>query len=207
MTLVATSNIRPDDLYKDGLQRDRFQPAIDLIKQYTTIHEIGGDIDYRLRFLERADIYFHPHDERAALGLERNFDRVSSESVGARATLEVDGREVQTIRCASGVVWFHFDEICGGPRSQDDYLELARCFHTFVVSDIPQLSKDDDDSARRLINLVDILYDRNVKFLGSGCCPPDQLYQGTRLRLEFDRTASRLIEMQSIEYLAKPHLP
>ena len=207
VTLVTTSNIKPDDLYKDGLQRDRFQPAIDLIKQHTIVHEIKGDTDYRLRFLEKAEIYFHPHDDKAAAGLENNFEHVSSEHVELGARLDIDGRAIQTVRQASGVVWFDFDEICGGPRSQNDYLELARCFHTIVVSDIPRLTKDDDDSARRFINLVDILYDRNVKFMGSGCCPPDQIYQGDRLRLEFDRTTSRLVEMQSTDYLGKPHLP
>ncbi|MDJ0957189.1 MAG: cell division protein ZapE [Arenicellales bacterium] len=207
VTLVTTSNIKPDDLYKDGLQRDRFQPAIDLIKQHTIIHEMKGSSDYRLRFLEKAEIYFHPHDNKAAAGLKNNFEHVSSEHAKLGTRLDIDGREIQTIGQSSGVVWFDFDEICGGPRSQNDYLELARCFHTIVVSDIPKLTRDDDDSARRFINLVDILYDRNVKFMGSGCCPPDQIYQGDRLRLEFDRAASRLVEMQSTEYLAKPHLP
>ena len=206
VTLVATSNIKPDDLYKDGLQRDRFQPAIDLIKQHTIVHEIIGDTDYRLRFLEKAEMYFHPHDDEAAVGLEKNFEHICSELSRSGGSLDIDGREIQTVRQASGAVWFDFDEICGGPRSQNDYLELARCFHTIVVSDIPKLTKDDDDSARRFIHLVDILYDRNVKFMGSGCCPPEQIYQGERLQLEFDRTASRLIEMQSTEYLAKPHL-
>ena len=207
VTLVTTSNIKPEDLYKDGLQRDRFQPAIDLIKKHTIVHELKGATDYRLRFLEKAEIYFHPHDDKAAAGLENNFEHVSSEHVRSGTRLDIDGREIQTIRQSSGAVWFDFDEICGGPRSQNDYLELARCFHTIVVSDIPKLTRDDDDSARRFINLVDILYDRNVKFMGSGCCQPDQIYQGDRLRVEFIRTASRLVEMQSNEYLAKPHLP
>ena len=207
VTLVTTSNIKPEDLYKDGLQRDRFQPAIDLIRQHTIVHELKGATDYRLRFLKKAEIYFCPHDDKAAAGLENNFEHVSSEHVRSGTRLDIDGREIQTIRQASGVVWFDFSEICGGPRSQNDYLELARCFHTIVVSDIPKLTKDDDDSARRFINLVDILYDRNVKFMGSGCCPPDQIYQGDRLCLEFSRTASRLVEMQSTEYLAQPHLP
>lgn len=207
VTLVATSNISPDDLYKDGLQRERFQPAIDLIKQHTIVHEIRGDVDYRLRFLDKAEIYFYPHDGRAITGLEDNFRHISSEPAQSDARLEVEGRNIATVRHTNGIVWFDFDEICGGPRSQNDYLELAKCFHTIIVSDIPVLFAETDDHARRFINLVDILYDRNVKFMGSGSRPPRQLYQGERLRLEFNRTASRLVEMQSTEYLSRPHLP
>lgn len=207
VTLVATSNIGPDDLYKDGLQRDRFQPAIDLINGHTVVHELRGNTDYRLRFLDKAEIYFHPHDDRAIFGLENNFEHIVSEAAEFDVSLEIEGREITAIRHANGVVWFDFDEICGGPRSQNDYLELAKCFHTIVVSDIPVLSSATDNHARRFINLIDILYDRNVKFMGSGSRPPYQLYQGERLRLEFNRTASRLVEMQSTDYLSRPHLP
>lgn len=207
VTLVATSNVAPDDLYKDGLQRDRFLPAIDLIRQHTVVHQIGGNTDYRLRFLDTAEIYFHPHDERAVSGLRSNFEHISSEPGRSHADLEIEGRSIASVRLANGVVWFDFGELCDGPRSQNDYLELARCFHTIIVSDIPVLARETDDHARRFINLIDILYDHNVKFMGSGRCAPHDLYQGERLRLEFNRTASRLAEMQSTNYLAKPHLP
>ena len=206
VTLVATSNIHPDYLYKDGLQRDRFQPAIDLIKAHTTVYEMRGETDYRLQYLDKAEIYFFPHDEPAVCGLERNFAHIASEPARAGVVLEIEGRELYPLHHALGVVWFDFEEICAGPRSQNDYLELARCFHTIIVSDIPALTTETDDHARRLINLVDILYDRNVKFMGSGCCPPSELYQGKRLRQEFERTASRLTEMQSHDYLARPHM-
>jgi cell division protein ZapE len=206
ITLVATSNIHPDELYKNGLQRDRFQPAIDLIKANTTVHEMAGDTDYRLEFLTSAEIYFHPHDDKAFTGLQRNFDHIASEPEEQNVLLEIDGREIRTLQHATGIVWFDFSEICGGPRSQNDYIELARCFNTVVVSDIPALSAESDDQARRFINLIDILYDRNVKFMGSGCCPPQALYQGNRLANEFRRVVSRLAEMQSIAYMAREHL-
>jgi cell division protein ZapE len=206
ITLVATSNIHPDDLYKNGLQRDRFQPAIDLIKANTTVHELAGDTDYRLEFLTSAEIYFHPHDDKAFAGLRKNFDHITSEPAEQDVRLEIDGREIRPLRHATGIVWFDFAEICGGPRSQNDYIELARCFNTVVVSDIPALSAGCDDQARRFINLIDILYDRNVKFMGSGCCPPKELYRGNRLVDEFQRTVSRLAEMQSLAYMAREHL-
>lgn len=206
VTLVATSNVQPDDLYKDGLQRDRFRPAIDLIKRHTTVHNLDGDTDYRLRYLDRVEIYFHPHDQDAFSDLLGNFEHVAPGTTETGVFLEIDGREIPTVRRADGVVWFEFEHICGGPRSQNDYLELARCHNTVVVSDIPPLSTERDDEARRFINLIDILYDRNVKFMGSGCCPPAEIYRGTRLRAEFERTASRLIEMQSRAYLAREHL-
>ena len=206
ITLVATSNIHPDELYKNGLQRDRFQPAIDLIKANTTVHEMAGDTDYRLEFLTSAEIYFHPHDDKAVTGLQRNFDHIASEPAEQDVLLEIDGREIRTLRHATGIVWFDFAEICGGPRSQNDYIELALCFNTVVVSDIPALSAECDDQARRIINLIDILYDRNVKFMGSGCCPPQELYRGNRLGNEFRRVVSRMTEMQSIAYIAREHL-
>jgi len=205
VTLIATSNIHPDDLYKDGLQRDRFLPAIDLIKASTVVHEMTGGTDYRLEFLTSADIYFYPHDESAFSGLQRNFDHIASEPAQQNVMLDIDGREIRTLRHATGIVWFDFVEICGGPRSQNDYIELARCFNTIVVSDIPALAAECDDQARRFINLIDILYDRNVKFMGSGCGPPQELYGGNRLGNEFKRTASRLLEMQSLTYMAREH--
>lgn len=206
VTLVATSNIHPDLLYKDGLQRDRFQPAIELIKSNTTVHEMAGETDYRLQFLTSAEIYFHPHDKKALHGLSENFRHIAPDVSVPGYVLSIDDRDLQTIRHADGIVWFSFEEICGGPRSQNDYIELARCYNTIVVSEIPDLPPDYDDKARRLINLIDIMYDRNVKFMGSGSRPPAKLYKGTRLKDEFERTVSRLMEMQSAEYMAREHL-
>ncbi|MFC1681677.1 cell division protein ZapE [Pseudomonadota bacterium] len=206
VTLVTTSNIHPDRLYRDGLQRDRFLPAIELIKSHTTVQEMTGETDYRLQYLTRAKIYFHPHDKKALSGLSENFRHISPDASVPGYVLNIDDRDLQTVRHADGIVWFTFEEICGGPRSQSDYIELARCYNTIVVSEIPGLPAEYDDKARRLINLIDIMYDRNVKFMGSGSRPPEELYQGTRLRDEFGRTVSRLMEMQSDEYMAKEHL-
>ncbi len=207
VTLVTTSNIHPDNLYKDGLQRDRFLPAIELIKSNTIVYEMSGATDYRLQFLTRAEIYYHPHDKQALTGLSENFRHIAPDASVPGFVLNIDGRDLQTVRHADGIVWFTFDEICGGPRSQNDYIELARCYNTIVVSEIPELPAERDDEARRLINLIDIMYDRNVKFMGSGCRSPGELYLGTRLKDEFERTASRLMEMQSTEYMAREHLP
>jgi cell division protein ZapE len=207
VTLVTTSNVHPDHLYKDGLQRDRFLPAIELIKTNTTVHEMTGETDYRLEFLTRAEIYFHPHDAQALSSLSDNFRHIAPDASTPGYVLNINGRDLQTVRHADGIVWFAFDEICGGHRSQNDYIELARCYNTIVVSDIPELSQENDDSARRLVNLIDIMYDRNVKFMGSGSQSPSALYHGARLKDEFERTASRLMEMQSAEYMSKEHLP
>lgn len=206
IVLVATSNIPPDELYKDGLQRDRFQPAIDLIKNHTTVVQITGNVDYRLQFLDRANTYFSPLGNAAEAGLLHNFEHIAPEPGVYAATLEIDGRDIPTVRHAGDVVWFGFEALCAGPRSQNDYLEIARCFHTVFVSDIPQLDGESDDKARRLINLVDILYDHNVKLLVSAAAAPHALYGGTRMQDEFARTASRLSEMQTHDYLAKTHI-
>lgn len=206
MVLVATSNIPPDELYKDGLQRDRFQTAIELIKEHTRVVHITGNVDYRLQFLDRANTYFSPLDGAAEDGLLHNFEHIAPEPGINGVTLEIEGRGIQAVRHAGDVVWFGFEVLCAGPRSQNDYLEIARCFHTVFVSNIPQLDAESDDQARRLINLVDILYDHNVKLLVSAATAPHELYIGTRMRDEFARTTSRLTEMQTHEYLAKTHI-
>ncbi len=206
LVLVATSNIPPDELYKDGLQRDHFRPAIELIKNHTEVVQVTGSMDYRLQFLGRANIYFSPVDDAAEAGLLHNFQRIAPEPSVNGATLEIEGRDIQTVRHAGDVVWFDFDVLCAGPRSQNDYLEIAKCFHTVFVSGIPRLDAESDDAARRLINLVDILYDHGVKLLASAAAAPAELYTGTRMRDEFARTTSRLAEMQTHEYLAKTHI-
>lgn len=206
VTLVATSNIAPDDLYRDGLQRDRFQPAIDLIKAHTRVVHMQGDVDYRMQFLENAETYLTPPGEKADRSISHDFDHVAPESGTNGELLEIEGRQLRTRRLADGVVWFDFEEICDGPRSQNDYIELAACFHTVMVSGIPCFDDDTNDRARRLINLVDVLYDRHVTLIVSAEAPPDELYRGKRLAMEFERTASRLVEMQSSHYLSQSHL-
>jgi len=206
VTLVATSNVAPDKLYEDGLQRDRFLPAIESIKTNTRVVHVQGTTDYRLQFLEKARTYLMPPGPDADEALRHNFDHVAPEAGREDELLEVEGRELQSVRVADGVVWFEFEVICGGPRSQNDYIELASCFHTVMVSDVPIFTADDNDSARRFINLVDVMYDRRVTMLFSAEASPDRLYQGRRLAEEFKRTASRLVEMQSKQYLAQTHL-
>ena len=206
VVLVATSNLPPDELYRNGLQRDRFQPAIDLLKARTRIVNIDGGIDYRLQFLDRANIYFSPLNHAAEAGILHNFDHIATEPWASGVILEIEGREIKTVRHATGVVCFDFDELCDGPRSQNDYIELAKCFHSILIANIPQLDDDSWDKARRLINLVDVFYDHNVKLIVSAAVLPQQLYLGLRLRDEFARTTSRLIEMQSHDYLARRHI-
>ncbi len=207
VTLVATSNVAPDRLYDNGLQRKKFLPAIDLIKKHTQVFNLDGDVDYRLRALEIAEIYHSPLDLQADAALERVFHSIAPEHGQIDQVVEVEGRLIKTRYIADGVVWLDFHEICDGPRSQNDYIELARIFQAVLISNVPLMSGENDDIARRFINLVDEFYDRNVKLVLSAAVPVDGLYCGTRLLNEFQRTKSRLMEMQSLEYLSLEHRP
>ncbi len=207
VTLVATSNEPPDRLYWNGLQRERFLPAIEFIKQHTEVFQLGGDVDYRLRTLERAPIYHTPLDEEAARGLEACFERLAHGPGTPQCAVRIDGREIPTARNADGVVWFDFEIICGGPRGPSDYVEIALCYHSILIADIPCMDDRHNDKARRLITLVDALYDRNVKLVISAEAPPAALYCGEALAGAYRRTSSRLVEMQSHDYLAREHLP
>lgn len=207
VTLVATSNIPPEALYRDGLQRARFLPAIELIQRYTVTVHMEGDQDYRLRTLERAEIYHYPLDEAADRGLMKSFESIAPQFSRRNRELRILGRAIPTIRLADGAVWFDFAHICDGPRSQADYIEIARSFHTVLVSGVPVFDEAAGNQARRFIALVDEFYDRNVKLILSAAGPVDALYRGGKLAFEFRRTRSRLEEMQSHDYLARPHLP
>jgi cell division protein ZapE len=207
VTLITTSNIPPDELYKDGLQRARFLPAIALLKAHLEILNVDGGVDYRLRYLEKAEIYHYPLDERADRVLSEAFEHVSPEPGQWGGELEVEGRLIPTRRQADGVVWFDFKAICDGPRSQADYLEIARCFHSVLISQVPVMDWQMENQARRFLNLVDAFYDHSVKLIISAAAPVTELYQGDKLRFEFQRTISRLQEMQSYDYLAREHLP
>jgi cell division protein ZapE len=207
VTLVTTSNVEPDDLYKDGLQRASFLPAIDLLKRHTEPVRLRGETDYRLRYLEQVPVYLWPLGPEAERRLAQEFRRLAPEAAETDGVLEVCGRPVAFRRRADDCAWFGFEALCGPPRSQADYIELARCHHTVVVSDVPVLDGSTDDKARRFVLLIDEFYDRNVKLVVSAAAPPDRLYCGERLAFEFQRTASRLVEMQSSEYLARPHRP
>jgi cell division protein ZapE len=207
VVLVATSNVEPVNLYKDGLQRAKFLPAIALLQTHTLVLNVDGGVDYRLRVLQDAEIYHSPLDAAADAGLASSFSSLSPD-VGTRdVALEIEGRQIMTRRCGDGVVWFEFSDLCEGPRSQNDYIELAMLFQTVLVSNVPQFTQAKEDAARRFISLVDEFYDHNVKLILSAAAPVLELYQGSRLRFEFQRTESRLQEMQSAEYLAREHRP
>lgn len=209
VTLVATSNIVPDSLYEDGLQRSRFLPAIALVKQYTEVVNIDGGTDYRLRSLERAELYHWPLDVQADVSLKNSFDSLVPDvnEVVENMPLEIEGRYILTRYHAEDVVWFDFMALCDGPRSQNDYIELAMEYHAVLLSDVPELTQQREEQARRFINLVDEFYDRSVKLIISAQKPIHELYSGVRLRFEFERTQSRLLEMQSHVYLARAHKP
>ncbi len=206
VTLVATSNEAPQDLYPGGLQRDRFLPAIELLEKHLEVVELAGNVDYRLRALRQADVYYNPHTKDVNDILATRFSDIASDPGVTAATIEIDGRTIATCRHADGVVWFDFDTLCSGARATRDYIEIALCYHTVVLSNVPVMDDDVSDAARRFINLIDELYDRNVKLVISAESAPEGLYRGNRLVGAFKRTTSRLREMQSHEYLARPHL-
>ena len=205
VTLITTSNFEPDELYWDGLQRAKFLPAIDLIKQHTRVIELAGKTDYRLRILQQSEIYHYPLDKAADRVMTDCFERISAECELAH-DLDINGRNFHARRRGDGVIWFEFAELCEKPRGSMDYIEIARAFNTVVVSNVPMLGNNDSNATRRFITMVDEFYDRNVKLLVSAAAPVEALYSGRQLQFEFQRTASRLTEMQSHDYLARPHL-
>jgi len=204
VTLVATSNVAPDLLYKDGLQRARFLPAIESLKQHTRIVHVDSQTDYRMRLLERATTWFDANEPATAQALEQSFASMAGGD-GSSGPLELNNRRLQPVRQAQDTIWFTFAELCDGPRGQADYIELASRYNTVFISDIPVLDVTRDNATRRFITLVDEFYDRAVKLIISAEASIADLYQGERLAFEFERTQSRLIEMQSKEYLAREH--
>lgn len=207
VALVATSNVRPRDLYKDGLQRQRFIPAIELIERHTELVEVAGPMDYRLRRLERAGTYLDSRAPDTPERLRALFAELADHGAVVHGALEIEGRPIPVLARSDAAVWFEFDALCAGPRSAEDYIEIAREFGSLVLSNVPVLDALHENEARRLIALIDELYDRNVHLIVSAAAPPAALYRGERLQLEFRRTASRLEEMQSTEYLAREHRP
>ena len=255
VTLVATSNVQPRNLYKDGLQRQRFLPTIDLLEQRLDVIAVDGATDYRLRRLTQAGTYLPSSAPDTERRLKELFDELADHdgsdiaadsrpaatavgptgpaivSIAPKAqttsrsvnqsgrpwpnsspldpanSIEIEGRRIPVIRERGGVVWFDFMALCSGPRSQEDYIEIARDYQSVIVSDVPVFDSLHEDEARRFIALVDELYDRNVNLIVSAAAPPIELYRGDRVAFQFERTASRLIEMQSEEYLAREHRP
>ena len=208
VTLLATSNIVPAELYAGGLQRERFLPAIELIERHTKVFHLDSGADYRLRALQRARTWYSPLGPDAEQGLAECFRTLApSGPAAAGGALTILGRTVPAIRHAEGIAWFDFEILCGGPRSVADYIEIARDFHTVVLSGVPVLDDGRRDPVRRFIHLVDELYDRNVNLIVSAATPPEGLYLGRKLVEPFRRTRSRLVEMQATAYLGRGHVP
>lgn len=207
ITLVATSNIEPDGLYRNGLQRARFLPAIALIKQHTEVVNVDSGIDYRLRTLQQAEIYHAPLDDKAEQNLQQYFLALSVEPRQSAGHITIAGRKLQYRAEADGIIWFDFSELCETMRSQYDYMELSKIYHTLLLSGARQMGQGNDDVARRFIALVDEFYERKVKLIISAEVPMEQLYTQGILSFEFRRCLSRLQEMQSQDYLALAHLP
>jgi len=205
VVLVTTSNQHPDQLYKDGLQRSQFLPAIELIKRNLEIVNVDGGTDYRLRELERAGVYHI--GANADMRLDQAFMKIARHESADMSALEIEGRVISARRYARGVAWFDFSDLCDGPRGKADYIELARRYHTILLSGIPRFKRDQADVIRRFTWLVDEFYDRRVKLIMSADAPPPELYPWAEGGDQFERTISRLTEMQTRDYLSEPHLP
>jgi cell division protein ZapE len=208
VTLVTTSNVPPSGLYKDGLQRSRFLPTIALFEEKTKVVNMDSGIDYRLRLLEQADVYQLINNsltkEVADKKMEDYFVSLTAiNRHNKRDYVLINDRKIPVIKWADGITWFNFETLCETSRSTDDYIQLGRFFHTIMISDIPIMSSMQNDAARRFVNMIDEFYDRHVNVIVTAEALPTELYIGTRLAFEFERTASRLIEMQSKDYLAK----
>ena len=206
VVLVATSNVEPANLYKNGLQRSRFLQAIDQIYAHCDVHEIDQGQDFRLRTLQQARLYHWPLSESTDQSMRESFSALATDREKSNVRLRVENRMIEALKVAGDVAWFRFSNLCEGPRSQNDYIELATLFTTVLISEVPVLDVNREDAARRFISLVDEFYDRRVKLVISADQPITDLYQGQRLSFEFERTQSRLLEMQSEEYLSQPHV-
>jgi cell division protein ZapE len=203
--LVITSNLPPSALYRNGLQRERFLPAIALLERELEVLAVDGGIDYRLRQLQRRPIYINSGAADSARQLQALFDALAGDHGENATDLRIAGRRLRALRRRGDVIWFSFATLCEQPRSPNDYGDIARDFHTVLLSDVPAFTDpQQDDEARRFIALVDEFYDQAVKLVLSAAAAPADLYRGERLQLEFRRTASRLVEMQTEFYLARP---
>lgn len=207
VVLVATSNTPPPKLYRDGLQRARFLPAIELIEMHCEVVNMGGELDYRLEFLQRSDLYQHPVGAESRARLTAFFETMEPEASDESGSIEVNDRSIYYMRNGESTIWFDFEQICDGPRSQNDYIEISRLYQAVLVSRVPRFTPFLENQARRFIALVDEFYDRRVKLVLSAEVSIENLYAGERLKHEFERTRSRLQEMQSDEYLHAPHRP
>ncbi len=205
LVLVTTSNQKPDDLYRDGLQRAQFLPAIELIRQHLEIVHIDGGADYRLRLLEKGGVFHFPADGTADAAMARTFEAIAGNPGERDVELEIEGRVVRALRSGPGVAWFGFEELCGGARGQADYIELARRYHTVLISGV-RLGPGEADRRRRFTWLVDEFYDRRVKLILSAGTPLTDLLDVAAGEVEAQRASSRLVEMQTRRYLSEAHL-
>jgi len=201
---VTTSNFHPDGLYPNGLHRDRILPAIELLKDKLEVINVDNGTDYRQRTLTHIELYHMPLGETAEAAMEKTFSELA-ETRDEDPVLHIEARQIRAVRRAGGVIWFDFRTLCGGPRSQNDYLEIATQFHTVLLSNVPQMAVRQASEARRFTWLVDVLYDRRVTLVMSAQVEPELLYTEGPMSHEFPRTVSRLREMQSAEYLALEH--
>jgi cell division protein ZapE len=205
VTLVTTSNTPPSELYRDGLQRQRFLPAIHLLESNLQVFRLDGATDHRLRHLTQAGTWLAAGAPDTAARLTSIFAGLADHGVHAGGTIEINGRSIPIAKSGGGAVWFEFAALCSGPRSQEDYIEIARDYQSVILAGVPVMGPTRDDEARRFIALIDEFYDHNVNLIVSAHAPAAGLYQGERLRAAFARTTSRLTEMQSAEYLAREH--
>lgn len=205
VVLITSSNAAPSDLYKDGLQRVRFLPAIALIERQCHVVHLDSEEDYRLRALTRSPVYRAPLDAQSDAWLQERWRALGADDAHLDAGIEIDGRRIAVRARCRGMCWFDFAELCEGPRGSADYIQVACEFHTVLIGGIPRMDGERDDAARRFVTLVDELYDRHVNLVCTADAEPPALYTGERLAAAFERTASRLIEMRSAEYFAMEH--
>lgn len=205
-SFVMTSNYPPEKLYPDGLQRERFLPAIELLTRHLDILNVDAGKDYRQSTLQQLNAYHTPLDHHAELALNTAFNNLSG-GLEQSPSVSIEHREIIALRRAASVIWFDFSILCGGPRSQNDYLEIAQRFHTIILSGVPCMGPRQASEARRFTWLIDILYDHRIKLIMSAACAPQELYTEGALANEFQRTVSRIIEMQSSDYLVSEVRP
>ena len=205
VALVFTSNVKPKDLYRNGLQRDRFLPTIALIEKHCDVVAVDGGVDYRLRQLTAAPIYLASGAPDTQKKLEELFDDLSDEDVETGHDITVNHRKIKVVRESENVIWFEFAALCEGPRSPADYIAIASEYQSVIIANVPVFNVEADNAARRFISVIDEFYDRGVNVIVSAAALPGELYKGEKVKFEFQRTVSRLTEMQSEEYLARAH--